>query len=153
MQAMYHFAKNNYRKFSHWHSSSVVLTHTTCTWGLHYIFRSGLSAFFIIADFFCCADLPYFRYQIRTREVLHKNMHGRWLNQKGNSMQQLQFILFFTTLFLSILQTPSELKIAKLSWMLLCVHAKLCSKNVFGAIYLYVGYSVFLCYSLECLTG
>ena len=53
-------------------------------------------------------------------------------------MHQLQFILFFTTLFLSILQTPSELKIAKLSWMLLCVHAKLCSKNVFGAIYLYV---------------
>ena len=31
---------NNYRKFLCWHLSSqvfVVLTHTTCTWGLHYI--------------------------------------------------------------------------------------------------------------------
>ena len=48
-----------------------------------------------------------------------------------------------------MLQTTSELKIAKLCWMILCVHAKLCSKKIFRAIYPYVGYSVFLCYSLE----
>ena len=57
------------------------------------------------------------------------------------------YFIFFAALFLRILQTTSELKFAKLSQMILCVHAKLCSKNVFSAIYSYVGYS------LECLTG
>jgi hypothetical protein len=111
-----------------------------------YLTGSGLSAFFIIADFLLCR-FALFSVSIRIRKVLHKNMHGRWLNA-----QPPQFILFFGALFLDILQTTYEIKIAKLSRMILCVHAKLCSKNVFRAIYSYVCYSVFLCYSLECLT-
>ena len=144
MQAMYHFAKNNYRKFSHWHSSSVVLTHTTCTWGLHYIFRSGLSAFFIIADFFCCADLPYFRYQIRTREVLRKNMMADGWMKKATLCSSCNLFYFLLHCSWAFCKPLLSLKLSNCPGCY-CVSMQNCVQKMFLEPFIYMLATVCSC--------